>query len=87
MTLAVHHDGQPEEFTANYRALLAHYGMQAEATNPASGQLKARIVAETDITEQDSVFAKRTYQWGEMEITPGMLQGTGGLWWPERNNP
>jgi len=37
MTLAVHHDGQPEQFTANYRALLAHYGMQAEATNPASG--------------------------------------------------
>ncbi len=37
MTLAVHHDGQPEQFTARYRALLAHYGMQAEATNPASG--------------------------------------------------
>jgi hypothetical protein len=48
---------------------------------------KPRIVAETDITEQDSVFAKRTNQWGEMEFTPGMLQGTGGLWWPERNNP
>ena len=37
MTLAVHHDGQPEQFTARYRALLAHYGIQAEATNPASG--------------------------------------------------
>jgi Mu transposase-like protein len=37
MTLAVHHDGQPEQFTANYRALLAHYGLAAEATNPASG--------------------------------------------------
>jgi hypothetical protein len=37
MTLAVHHDGQPEQFTAKYRALLGHYGMQAEATNPASG--------------------------------------------------
>jgi hypothetical protein len=37
MTLAVHHDGQPEQFTAKYRALLAHYGMHAEATNPASG--------------------------------------------------
>jgi hypothetical protein len=36
MTLAVHHDGQPEQFTDKYRALLAHYGMQAEATNPAS---------------------------------------------------
>ena len=38
MTLAVHHDGQPEQFTAKYRALLAHYDMQGEATNPASGQ-------------------------------------------------
>ena len=37
MTLAVHHDGQAEQFTAKYRALVGHYGMQAEATNPASG--------------------------------------------------
>ena len=37
MTLAVHHDGQAEQFTAKYRALMGHYGMQAEATNPASG--------------------------------------------------
>jgi hypothetical protein len=37
MTLAVHHDGQPDEFTAKYRALLAHYGLEGEATNPASG--------------------------------------------------
>jgi hypothetical protein len=37
MTLAVHHDGQPEQFTDKYRALLNHYGLQAEATNPASG--------------------------------------------------
>jgi hypothetical protein len=37
MTLAVHHDGQAEQFTAKYRALLEHYGVQAEATNPASG--------------------------------------------------
>jgi hypothetical protein len=37
MTLAVHADGQAEAFTANYRALLAHYGVVAEATNPASG--------------------------------------------------
>jgi hypothetical protein len=37
MTLAVHHDGQADEFTANYRALLGHYGLDAEATNPASG--------------------------------------------------
>ena len=37
MTLAVHHDGQAEQFTARYRALLAHYGVQAEATNPYSG--------------------------------------------------
>jgi hypothetical protein len=37
MTLAVHHDGQAEQFTAKYRALLAHYGVQAEATNPYSG--------------------------------------------------
>jgi hypothetical protein len=37
MTLAVHQDGHPEQFTDKYRALLGHYGMQAEATNPASG--------------------------------------------------
>src|SRR2546422_151220 len=37
MTLAVHHDGQAQQFTAKYRALLGHYGIQAEATNPASG--------------------------------------------------
>jgi Mu transposase-like protein len=37
MTLAVHHDGQAEQFTDKYRALMAHYGVQAEATNPASG--------------------------------------------------
>ena len=37
MTLAVHHDGHPDEFTDAYRALLAHYGLEGEATNPASG--------------------------------------------------
>jgi Mu transposase-like protein len=37
MTLAVHADGRVAEFTDRYRALLAHYGMVAEATNPASG--------------------------------------------------
>jgi hypothetical protein len=37
MTLAVHHDGNPEEYTARYRALMSHYGLTPEATNPASG--------------------------------------------------
>ncbi len=37
MTLAVHPDGNPEAFTRNYQALMAHYGITAEATNPASG--------------------------------------------------
>jgi hypothetical protein len=37
MTLAVHHEGSAEQYTARYRALLAHYGLEAEATNPASG--------------------------------------------------
>ncbi len=37
LTLAVHHDGHAEQFPAKYRALLAHYGLHAEATNPASG--------------------------------------------------
>jgi len=37
MTLAVHADGQAEEFTPKYQALLAHYGLTGEATNPASG--------------------------------------------------
>jgi hypothetical protein len=35
MTLAVHHDGNPEQYTAKYQALLRHYGVQAEATNAA----------------------------------------------------
>jgi Mu transposase, C-terminal domain len=35
MTLAVYHDGNAEQFTANYQALLAHYGVTPEATNPA----------------------------------------------------
>src|SRR5271154_7537443 len=29
MTLAVHHEGQAEQYTAKYRALLAHYGLDA----------------------------------------------------------
>jgi transposase len=37
LTLAVHHDGHAAQFTDKYRALLAHYGVQAEATNPYSG--------------------------------------------------
>jgi hypothetical protein len=37
MTLAVHADGQAEQFTARYAALLAHYGLAGEAINPASG--------------------------------------------------
>ena len=37
MTLAVHPDGNPELFTQNYQALMGHYGIAAEATNPASG--------------------------------------------------
>ncbi len=37
MTLAVHHDGAAEKFTANYQALLNHYGLTPEATNPYSG--------------------------------------------------
>ncbi|HLJ95569.1 MAG TPA: hypothetical protein VKU02_20495 [Gemmataceae bacterium] len=45
MSLAVHHKGQPERFTAKYRALLAHYGMQAEATNPASGHENGDVEA------------------------------------------
>jgi hypothetical protein len=36
MTLAVHHDGNPEQYTAKYQALLRHYGVVAEATNAAS---------------------------------------------------
>jgi len=37
MTLAVYHDGNPEQFTANYQALMAHYSVTPEATNPARG--------------------------------------------------
>jgi hypothetical protein len=37
MTLAVNHDGNAEQYTAKYQALLRHYQLTAEATNPASG--------------------------------------------------
>ena len=37
MTLAVHHDGNAERYTARYRALLGHYGVVPEATNAYSG--------------------------------------------------
>jgi hypothetical protein len=37
MTLAVNHEGNSEQYTAKYRALLSHYGLVAEATNPCSG--------------------------------------------------
>ena len=37
LTMAVHADGQAEEFTTRYRALLGHYGLVGEATNAASG--------------------------------------------------
>jgi hypothetical protein len=37
MTLAVHHDGNPERYTAKYQALMNHYGMTPEATNAYSG--------------------------------------------------
>jgi hypothetical protein len=37
MTLAVHHEGSAEQYTQRYQALLRHYGVAAEATNPASG--------------------------------------------------
>ena len=37
MTLAVHHDGNPEQYTARYQALMRHYGVAAEATNAYSG--------------------------------------------------
>jgi hypothetical protein len=37
MTLAVHADGNAEQYTVRYEALMGHYGMTAEATNPNSG--------------------------------------------------
>ena len=37
LTLAVHHDGNPEQFTARYQALMRHYGVTPEATNAYSG--------------------------------------------------
>jgi hypothetical protein len=37
MTLAVNHEGSVEQYTAKYQALLRHYGLEAEATNPSSG--------------------------------------------------
>ena len=37
MTLAVHQDGDREQYTARYQALMRHYGLTAEATNAASG--------------------------------------------------
>src|SRR6516164_5031452 len=37
LTLAVHHDGNAEEFTARYQALMRHYAVTPEATNAYSG--------------------------------------------------
>src|SRR5271167_1043463 len=37
MTLAVHHDGNQEQYTQRYQALLRHYGVTPEATNAYSG--------------------------------------------------
>jgi Mu transposase-like protein len=37
MSMAVHHEGNAEQYTRRYQALLRHYGVVAEATNPASG--------------------------------------------------
>lgn len=37
MTLAVHHDGNPEQYTSRYQALMRHYGVTPEATNAYSG--------------------------------------------------
>ncbi len=36
MSAAVHQDCNPEKFTQRYRALLRHYGVEPEHTNPAS---------------------------------------------------
>jgi hypothetical protein len=37
MTLAVHHDGNPEQYTSRYQGLMRHYGVTPEATNAYSG--------------------------------------------------
>jgi len=37
MTLAVHADGQADQFTERYQALMGHYGLRAEVTNAGSG--------------------------------------------------
>ena len=37
MTLAVHQDGNAEQYTARYQALMRYYGMTPEATNAYSG--------------------------------------------------
>jgi hypothetical protein len=37
MTLAVHHDGNLEQYTSRYQALMQHYGVMPEATNANSG--------------------------------------------------
>ena len=37
MTLAVNHEGHPEQYTMRYQALMSHYGVTAEATNAYSG--------------------------------------------------
>lgn len=37
MSLAVHKDGNPEKYTTRYLALMRHYSVAPERTNPASG--------------------------------------------------
>jgi hypothetical protein len=73
LTLAVHHDGQAEQFTAKYRALLTHYGLQAEATNPASGHENGDVesahrhfkeaVAQALLLRGSHDFASRAEYW------------------------
>ena len=81
MTLAVYHDANPEQFTAHYRALMAHYGVTPEATNPARshengdaesahGHFK-KAVAQALLLRGSRDFASRTAyeQWLRKQVT------------------
>lgn len=56
MTLAVHKDCHPEKYTIRYTALMKHYGLEPERTNPASGNENG------DVEQRHNRFKKAVAQ-------------------------
>ena len=71
--LAVNHEGNGERYTARYQALLHHYGLEAEATNPASGH-------ENGDCEQGHRRLKECWSRRCCCVAAGTLPGRGAYW-------